>query len=128
MGSPLRVLIVEDDADVRSTVVSTLEALAFKVLSATDGAEAVDMLQSVPDIALVFSDVNMPGAMTGIDLGHLVRQRWPKIQILLSSGYLKENQDTNGFALLQKPYRAADLIEILRGLIGETDEVMSSDR
>ena len=72
--------------------------------------------------------VNMPGAMTGIDLGHLVRQRWPKIQILLSSGYLKENQDTNGFALLQKPYRAADLIEILRGLIGETDKVMSSDR
>ncbi|KIU32049.1 histidine kinase [Methylobacterium radiotolerans] len=127
-GAGRAVLVVEDDADVRSTVVSTLEALAFKVLSATDGAEAVDMLQSVPDIALVFSDVNMPGAMTGIDLGHLVRQRWPKIQILLSSGYLKENQDTNGFALLQKPYRAADLIEILRGLIGETDEVMSSDR
>ncbi len=127
-GAGRAVLVVEDDADVRSTVVSTLEALAFKVLSATDGAEAVDMLQSVPDIALVFSDVNMPGAMTGIDLGHLVRQRWPKIQILLSSGYLKENQDTIGFALLQKPYRAADLIEILRGLIGETDEVMSSDR
>ncbi|ACB25191.1 response regulator [Methylobacterium radiotolerans] len=127
-GAGRAVLVVEDDADVRSTVVSTLEALAFKVLSATDGAEAVDMLQNVPDIALVFSDVNMPGAMTGIDLGHLVRQRWPKIQILLSSGYLKENQDTNGFALLQKPYRAADLIEILRGLIGETDEVMSSDR
>lgn len=127
-GAGRAVLVVEDDADVRSTVVSTLEALAFKVLSATDGAEAVDMLQNVPDIALVFSDVNMPGAMTGIDLGHLVRQRWPKIQILLSSGYLKENQDTNGFALLQKPYRAADLIEILRGLIGETDEVMGSDR
>lgn len=127
-GAGRAVLVVEDDADVRSTVVSTLEALAFKVLSATDGAEAVDMLQSVPDIALVFSDVNMPGAMTGIDLGHLVRQRWPKIQILLSSGYLKENQDTNGFSLLQKPYRAADLIEILRGLIGETAEVMSSDR
>ncbi|MBP2496192.1 PAS domain S-box-containing protein [Methylobacterium sp. PvP062] len=127
-GAGRAVLVVEDDADVRSTVVSTLEALAFKVLSATDGAEAVDMLQNVPDIALVFSDVNMPGAMTGIDLGHLVRQRWPKIQILLSSGYLKENQDTNGFALLQKPYRAADLIEILRGLIGETDEVVSSDR
>ncbi|WP_182179188.1 response regulator [Methylobacterium radiotolerans] len=127
-GAGRAVLVVEDDADVRSAVVSTLEALAFKVLSATDGAEAVDMLQNVPDIALVFSDVNMPGAMTGIDLGHLVRQRRPKIQILLSSGYLKENQDTNGFALLQKPYRAADLIEILRGLIGETDEVMSSDR
>lgn len=118
-GAGRAVLVVEDDADVRSTVVSTLEAFAFKVLSARDGDEALRLLQKDPNIALVFSDVNMPGPMTGIDLGHLIRQRWPEIPILLASGYLRDDQDTNGFALLQKPYRTSELIDTLRGLIRE---------
>lgn len=118
-GAGRAVLVVEDDADVRSTVVSTLEALAFKVVSAHDSSEALRLLQMEPTIALVFSDVNMPGAMNGIELGHTIRERWPQMPILLSSGYLREDQDTNGFELLQKPYRTADLIETLRGLLNE---------
>ncbi len=124
-GAGRAVLIVEDDPDVRYTVISTFEALAFKVLSAHDGNEALRILESDPNIALVFSDVNMPGAMTGIDLGHTIRRKWPQMPILLSSGYLQENQDTNGFELLQKPYRATDLIEKLRELLG--DPVLSSE-
>lgn len=121
-GAGRAVLVVEDDADVRHTVTSTFEALAFKVLSAHDGSEALRILENEPDIALVFSDVNMPGAMTGIDLGHIIRRQWPQVPILLASGYLQEDQDTNGFALLQKPYRAADLIEMLRGLLSDTEQ------
>jgi PAS domain S-box-containing protein len=117
-GAGRAVLVVEDDADVRRTIVSTLEALAFKVYSAHDGSAALRILEAEPNIALVFSDVNMPGAMTGIDLGHVIRQQWPQMPILLASGYLREDQDTNGFALLQKPYRTTDLIETLRGLLG----------
>jgi PAS domain S-box-containing protein len=117
-GAGRAVLVVEDDADVRRTIVSTLEALAFKVYSAQDGSAALRILEAEPNIALVFSDVNMPGAMTGIDLGHVIRQQWPQMPILLASGYLREDQDTNGFALLQKPYRTTDLIETLRGLLG----------
>ncbi|MGH1574182.1 response regulator [Methylobacterium sp. P31] len=124
-GAGRAVLVVEDDADVRSTVVSTLEALAFKVLSAHDGSEALRLLQMEPDIALVFSDVNMPGAMNGIDLGRTVRQRWPHMPILLASGYLREDQDVNGFSLLQKPYRATDLVETLRDLLGSAPEMMT---
>ncbi|GJD80059.1 response regulator [Methylobacterium gregans] len=124
-GAGRAVLIVEDDPDVRYTVTSTFESLAFKVLSAHDGSEALRILESDPNIALVFSDVNMPGAMTGIDLGHIIRRKWPQMPILLSSGYLQENQDTNGFDLLQKPYRATDLIEMLRELLG--DPVLSSE-
>lgn len=126
-GAGRAVLVVEDDADVRSTVVSTLEALAFKVLSAPDGDEALRLLQKDSNITLVFSDVNMPGAMNGIDLGHLIRQRWPGMPILLASGYLRDDQDTNGFALLQKPYRAADLVEALRGLISDAREAPTAE-
>ncbi len=63
-GAGRVVLVVEDDADVRSTITSTLEALAFTVLSAQDGNEALRLLESERNIALVFSDVNMPGPMT----------------------------------------------------------------
>jgi PAS domain S-box-containing protein len=124
-GAGRAVLVVEDDADVRSTVVSTLEALAFRVLSAHDGSEALRLLQMESNIALVFSDVNMPGAMNGIDLGHIIRQRWPHMPVLLASGYLREDQDTNGFELLQKPYRASDLVETLRGLLGDAHGAMT---
>ena len=113
-GAGKVVLVVEDDADVRSTITSTLEALAFTVLSAHDGSEALRILESEPQIALVFSDVNMPGTMTGIDLGHVIRRQWPQIPVLLTSGYLQEHQDASGFDLLFKPYRADELIEILK--------------
>ncbi|MER2249531.1 response regulator [Methylorubrum podarium] len=123
-GAGKAVLVVEDDADVRSTVISTFESLAFKVFSAQDVDEALRLLQIESNIALVFSDVNMPGAMNGIELGHIIRQRWPDMPILLSSGYLREDQDANGFSLLQKPYRATELVETLRGLLSNAHETM----
>ncbi|CAO4150510.1 histidine kinase [Methylorubrum thiocyanatum] len=123
-GAGRGVLVVEDDADVRSTVISTFEALEFTVFSAQDVDEALRLLQAEANIVLVFSDVNMPGTMSGIELGHIIRQRWPDMPILLSSGYLREDQDTNGFSLLQKPYRAAELIEVLRILLSNAHETI----
>ncbi|GJE82216.1 response regulator [Methylorubrum thiocyanatum] len=123
-GAGRGVLVVEDDADVRSTVISTFEALEFTVFSAQDVDEALRLLQAEANIVLVFSDVNMPGTMSGIELGHIIRQRWPDMPILLSSGYLREDQDTNGFSLLQKPYRAAELIEVLRSLLSNAYETI----
>ncbi|WP_238258331.1 response regulator, partial [Methylorubrum podarium] len=117
-------LVVEDDADVRSTVTSTFEALAFEVFSARDVDEALCLLQIESNIALVFSDVNMPGTMNGIELGHIIRRRWPDMPILLSSGYLREDQDANGFLLLQKPYRSTELIEALGGLLSSAHGTM----
>ncbi len=124
-GAGRGVLVVEDDADVRSTVISTFEALEFTVFSAQDVDEALRLLQAEANIVLVFSDVNMPGTMSGIELGHIIRQRWPDMPILLSSGYLREDQDTNGFSLLQKPYRAAELVEVLRSLLSNAYETIS---
>ena len=124
-GAGRGVLVVEDDADVRSTVISTFEALEFTVFSAQDVDDALRLLQAEANIVLVFSDVNMPGTMSGIELGHIIRQRWPDMPILLSSGYLREDQDTNGFSLLQKPYRAAELVEVLRSLLSNAYETIS---
>jgi CheY-like chemotaxis protein len=112
-GGGRAVLVVEDDADVRHIAVSTLQSLAFHVMDARSGDEALAILEQTPEIKFVFSDVNMPGTMTGLELGHKVRNRWPDVPVLLTSGYLREDQDVGGFEVLHKPYRASELIEKL---------------
>jgi CheY-like chemotaxis protein len=113
-GAGRAVLVVEDEADVRRIAVSALEALAFRVTDASSGEEALGILEQAPDIKLVFSDVNMPGSIDGIELGHIIKRRWPDIPVLLTSGYLREEQDVSGFQVLQKPYRTVEFVEKLR--------------
>lgn len=112
-GAGRAVLVVEDEAEVRRVAVSALEALCFHVMGASNGEEAIEILEGKSDIKWVFSDVNMPGSMTGIELGQIIRRRWPNIPVLLTSGYLREGQDVSGFDVLQKPYRASELIDRL---------------
>ncbi|MBX9930896.1 MAG: response regulator [Methylobacterium sp.] len=113
-GGGQSILIVEDDADVRRTAIAAFEALEFTVQEACNGDEALGILEQEPGISLVFTDVNMPGSLTGLELGRLVRERWPHIHVVLTSGYLREEQDASDFDLLQKPYRAAELVTKLR--------------
>ena len=113
-GGGRLVLVVEDDEHVRRTAVAALEALAFEVREAGTGDEALRLLEQEPGISLVFSDVNMPGSLNGLDLGNLVRKKWPHIHVLLTSGYLREEQDASAFELLQKPYRVTELVSKLR--------------
>ncbi|WP_428406073.1 response regulator [Methylobacterium sp.] len=113
-GGGRMVLVVEDDEHVRRTAVAALEALAFEVREAGTGDEALRLLEQVPGISLLFSDVNMPGSLNGLDLGNLVKKKWPEIYVLLTSGYLSEEQDASDFDLLQKPYRVAELVSKLR--------------
>jgi signal transduction histidine kinase len=117
-GGGATVLVVEDDANVRQVAVSTLESLGFLVREAESAEEAASVLKEDDSIALVLSDVRMPGAITGIELGRMVKRDWPGVGVLLTSGYVDEDSDIGDFAFLQKPYRTADLAAKLRGLIG----------
>ncbi|KAB1073992.1 response regulator [Methylobacterium planeticum] len=121
-GEGRTVLVVEDDADVRQVATSALEMLAFQVKEARDGAEAIAILEQDSEVALVFSDVNMPGTMNGIELGRIVKERWPGIDVLLTSGYLKDDQDVGDLRMLQKPYRASELVEKLLAFEAMTAE------
>ncbi|KQT90248.1 response regulator [Methylobacterium sp. Leaf466] len=110
-GAGRSVLVVEDEEDVRQIAVSALMALKFNVIDARSGEEALGILEQTQDIKLVFSDVNMSGALTGIELGHIIMRRWPNIPVLLTSGYIREDQDTVPFDVLQKPFRASEMID-----------------
>ncbi len=115
------VLVVEDDPHVRDTSVAVLEALGYDCLEAEDGHSALRVLEQRPEITLLFSDVIMPGGMTGPQLARQARARWPDLKILLTSGYARnaipQNTDfDDGIELLPKPYDCVELSEALRRL------------
>ncbi len=118
-GAGVKILVVEDDADVRNVATSTLEALGFTVQEAQSGDEALLFLEADQSTALILSDVNMPGSLTGIDLGNIIRKRWPRLAVILTTGYVEENQNLEGFELLLKPYRRADLVHKLCNALPE---------
>lgn len=115
------VLVVEDDPKVREVARSTIESLGYEVLEAGDALAARAVLDAREDVKLVFSDVNMPGAVNGIALCREIQEHRPHVHVLLTSGFLNEDRSTDGVDLLLKPYRADDLAARMHTLLGNTN-------
>ena len=117
---PAVVLIVEDDMVLRMRAVDMVEDAGYTPLEALDAAEAVAILESRSDIALICTDIQMPGQMDGVGLAHAVHQRWPAIKIIVVSGQLKlQNLDLPPHSrFLGKPLNAGDVIAEMRDMIG----------
>ena len=116
------VLLAEDDADVRSVVRMQLSELGCAVVEAENGSEAADMVENIPAIALVISDVVMPGAMDGRALARFVRRFRPDLPMVLMSGFAESEFHTGGLdpdhdlPLLAKPFSRDKLLAALRPL------------
>lgn len=115
------ILVVEDDARVRRVAVARLSSAGYRVIEAADGREALEQLARHSDIRLVFSDVIMPGGMTGDELVRRVRASSPHIKVLLTSGYSEPGVAGKELALagswLRKPYTAQELGTRVRELL-----------
>ncbi|MGN7735254.1 PAS domain S-box protein [Ensifer sp. 22564] len=115
------ILVVEDDARVRRVVVARLLNAGYGVVEAETGAEALQLLADHPEISLVFTDMVMPGGMTGNELAQHVRRFRPEMKILVTSGYaapsLAEERLPEGASWLLKPYTARKLAKRLRELL-----------
>jgi CheY-like chemotaxis protein len=115
------ILVVEDEPRVRRLTVRRLRELGYKVLEAANGSAALEILALNTDIDLVFTDIVMPGGMSGADLGRTVRQRWPRMKILYTSGYADhdviKNVEMAGAEWLRKPYPAAELARSVREIL-----------
>ncbi|KQY27487.1 hypothetical protein ASD38_19180 [Caulobacter sp. Root487D2Y] len=110
-----RVLLVEDNEGVGKFAAGLLKELGQTVTWVGDGQAAIKHLESDPEaFDLVFSDVVMPG-ISGLELAQLIRHRWPKLQIVLTSGYshVIVEQGAQGFPLVRKPYSIDGLLTIL---------------
>ena len=112
------VLVVEDDLLLRWTAVAIIEEAGFDVVEAGTGIEAISVLEKRGDIRTVFTDVEMPGAINGIQLAHLVSTRWPSIGIMATSGQIRLREDDlpAGARFLHKPYDVANLADALKEL------------
>ncbi len=110
------VLLVEDEPNVRRVVRQQLIDLGYPVIEAENGAQALEMIQHIPDIALIVSDIIMPGGTDGRQLAAWVRQNRPLVGILLMSGYAEEEDDGAGsdLPLLAKPFVRQDLARALQ--------------
>jgi CheY-like chemotaxis protein len=113
-GRPV-VLVVEDEVLLRWSAVAIIEEAGFDVAEAETGIEAISVLEKRDDIWIVFTDVEMPGSIDGLQLAHLVCTRWPSIKIVATSGRFRLRADDLpiGARFLHKPYAAADLIDLL---------------
>jgi CheY-like chemotaxis protein len=116
------VLLAEDDADVRSVVRMQLSELGCAVVEAENGSEAADMVENIPAIALVISDVVMPGAMDGRALARFVRRFRPDLPMVLMSGFAESEFHTSSLdpdhdlPLLAKPFSRDKLLAALSPL------------
>jgi len=117
---PPVVLVVEDEMLLRMRTVNMVEDAGFTSVEAVDADEAVAILESRSDIALLFTDIQMPGRMDGLKLAHAVHERWPPIKIIVVSGQLKLASidipaDSRFFG---KPLEAREMIVEMQSMIG----------
>jgi CheY-like chemotaxis protein len=116
------VLVVEDEFLIRMHAAEMIQEGGFEVVEASNADEAVAILEARLDIAVVFTDIQMPGSMNGLKLAIAVRDRWPPIHIVATSGlvHVRTGDLPEGGRFLPKPYSPAQIIGTLREL---TDEI-----
>ncbi len=92
----------------------------FEVVESGNADEAIAILESHPNIHIVFTDIQMPGSMDGIKLSAFIRRRWPPIKLVATSGRvtLQEGELPEGAVFISKPYTLFGLSALLRGLAG----------
>lgn len=110
------VLVVEDEPLLRMTAVDMIEEAGFETLEAADATEAVRILESRLDIRIVFTDIDMPRGIDGMRLAALIRDRWPPIDIIVTSGHIAATdvQLPERAVFFSKPYEQAAVVRAMR--------------
>jgi len=119
-----RILLVEDDAMVRDMVAMQLASLGYRVVSAVNGPQALEVLKREDGFDLLFTDIIMPGGLNGRQLADEARKLCPGLRIIFTSGYAendagRDGQLDQGVHLLNKPYRREDLAKKVRDALAQ---------
>ena len=116
-SSPIYVLVVEDEPLSRIHALNLVEEAGYAAIEASNADEAISILEARKDIRIVFTDIDMPGSMDGLKLARAIRDRWPPIELILTSGHFQLNDsdlpDRGRF--FPKPYRDEQIISALEG-------------
>jgi CheY-like chemotaxis protein len=113
------VLIVEDEPEVLDIAVKLFRNIGYEVVTATNGVDALAILERRTDINILFTDVVMPKGMNGIELARLARELRTGLKVILATGYPPQTMRAqygrlDDFSVVKKPYRLAELARALR--------------
>jgi CheY-like chemotaxis protein len=114
------ILVVEDEAIIRMSAVEMLEDEGFSVLEARNADVAAKILESRSDIQAVFTDIVMPGSLCGLRLAKAIRDRWPPIHLVVTSGRdeFREQDFPRLARFIGKPYAPTQVLTVLGELLG----------
>lgn len=109
------VLVVEDQFATRMVAADAISDMGLCVREAGDAEEALREMNEHPDIGVLFTDVQMPGLMSGLDLAEHVHKDWPEVELIVTSGGIKveESELPDNGTFISKPYQANRLAEIV---------------
>jgi two-component system, cell cycle response regulator CpdR len=114
-ADPPKIIIVDDDPEVRIVVAEFLDDFGYRVLQAEGGAEALERLRQHPDVQMLITDIRMPD-MSGIELADIATRQQPELKVILISGYFVSQQFDRRF--LRKPFRMKELEAAVRAELG----------
>lgn len=125
-GANQRILVVEDDTELRSFVRTVLGRMGYRIVEAESGASALEILAQDGDFDLIFTDIVMPGVVNGVQLARKAKKLHPGIRILFTSGYArdalpKERQAPRDIPMLYKPFRTIDLAKKIQEVLSNRD-------
>lgn len=110
--------MVEDEPLLRLHALDMVEEAGFEAVEATDATQAIEILERRTDIRVVFSDIDMPRGLDGMRLAALIRERWPPIELILTSGKTapRPEQMPRRGVFFSKPYHEEDVVSMLRSM------------
>lgn len=113
------ILVVEDEPFVRLDAIDILIGAGFRVIDAANADEAIVILEARPDIRVVVTDIQMPGSMDGLKLAATIRNRWPPIALIVTSGRgsVRQQELPEHGRFLPKPYNGPRLVEAIRAAL-----------
>lgn len=124
LSTQFKILVVDDDEQIRNLAVNYLKFEGFQVLEAQHAQQALEVIEGNPNIDLLFTDVVMPGELSGIDLANRFTKQNPSACVMLTSGFAekildRETGDVPHYPVLPKPYRKDQLINRIKQLLGQ---------
>jgi CheY-like chemotaxis protein len=108
------VLVVEDELMIREVVQAELEDAGYAVVLAAHADAAIAILEARHDIHLVFTDIDMPGSMDGLRLAACVRDRWPPVHIIITTGKARPATIPANALFIPKPYVGRNVVAAMR--------------
>lgn len=122
-NSPISVLVVEDEVLIRMDVAGTIEDAGFRTFQAGNADAAIALMERHEQIRILFTDIDMPGSMDGLKLAAYIRDRWPPVAIVITSGAVsvKESALPEGAVFIPKPYEinclTKTILDVARQLV-----------